>query len=342
MILFGWFGARPHRALFVAISAVVWFVLSVGSAQADSAVPTNYKSSVLDVEPDSTVADFAVVGGDGFLEITVAAGHTALIPGYFDDPYIRIDQDGTVWVNHDSPAYFINQDRYGRVQAPAAADGRGEPQWERVAGGGSYAWQDHRIHWMSFDLPPVVSGDHYQFVFPWDVPIEVDGRELSVRGELVYVPSRSPYPALLAGLVGLLPLVGRRSRDTVPVTLFGIVAGAVAVLATGMQLSGTPPPVRTFPVAAAAPLLAVVLALIALVLRRMSVARWLSLLCGLLLAVWAVANLGTLWLPVLPSSSWSDLQRVATSFVLWSGVAVAGASVAASLAALADRRSRIA
>ena len=96
---------------------------SVGvAAAADPAVPTNYKSTVFTVSPNTGGAEFSIVGGDAFMQIAVAPGHTALVPGYFDEPYIRIDADGTVWVNHDSPAYYINQDRFGDVSAPADAD----------------------------------------------------------------------------------------------------------------------------------------------------------------------------------------------------------------------------
>lgn len=321
-------GGRTQRVRLAPLFVLLWLLVLPGAALADSAVPTNYKSSVLDVEPDSPVADFAVVGGDAFLEITVAAGHSVLVPGYFDDPYIRIDPDGSVWVNHDSPAYYINQDRYGTVQAPPEADGRGEPEWEHVGDGGTYAWQDHRIHWMSYDLPPTVAGDRFQFVFPWEVPIEVDGQEWTVRGELVWVPSLNPYPALLAGAIGVLPIVWKRSRRLVPMALFATGVAIVASVITAAQLSGTPGAVRTIPVVAAAPPVAVAAALSAVALRRKltGLAPLLLLVGGALLLVWSISWFGMLRLPVLPSPSWSDLQRSAASLVLWAAVAVVGAS----------------
>jgi hypothetical protein len=322
-----------QRVRLIAFMAMVWLLWPAAPASADSAAPTNYKSTVLDVEPADSAATFEVVGGDGFLEITVAPGHSALVPGYFDDPYVRIDPDGTVWINHDSPAYYINQDRYGRVQAPPEADGRGEPEWEQVATGGRFAWQDHRIHWMSFDLPPTVTGDHYQFVFPWDLPIEVDGQEVSVRGELVWVPSRNLYPALLAGVVGLLPTIWKRSRRLIPMAVFAAVSAITAIVITITQLGGTPAVARTIPLAAAAPPAAVAVAAIVVALRNRSsnAGPWLLLGCGVFLVVWAIANIGMLWLPVLPTASSSDLQRAGASFVLWSAIAVVGAAIVLAL-----------
>lgn len=82
----------------------MFILLGTGTAAADVAVPTNYKSTVFDVDPAVPGATFTVVGGDAFMEVEVAEGHSVLVPGYFKEPYLRIDVDGSVWLNLDSPA----------------------------------------------------------------------------------------------------------------------------------------------------------------------------------------------------------------------------------------------
>src|SRR5690606_28892329 len=154
--------------------------------------------------------DARVVGGDAFLELEVAEGHEVVVLGYGDEPYLRFRADGTVERNRRSEATYLNDDRRGAVDLPAIADNAAEPEWEEVAGGGAYAWHDHRIHWMGSGRPPGAEpGDVVQ---PWTVPLQVDGTPAEVSGELVLVAGVSPLPWLALGLAGLAAVVawGRR------------------------------------------------------------------------------------------------------------------------------------
>lgn len=321
------------------VLSVAIVVLSAGPALADPAAPTNYHSVVVAIDPQADGVEFAVVGGDAFLEVTVLPGHEVLIPGYFNEPYVRIDGDGSVWVNENSPAHYINRDRYGEVPVPDNVDAEGEPRWIRVGDDGRYAWHDHRTHWMSSDLPPAVSGTSREVVFPWEIPVLIDGRETTVRGELLWVPSQTPVAALLAGVIALLPLLAWRPGRT---TLLAWVTVAAAVIALGItiaQNNGTPASVRGFPVLMVIPLVALIAALFALMYRNRSQMRArLTLLGGLSLLGWAIAVVDVLWLPMLPSSIPSELERGGVAFVLWAGIGVAVLSAATSiLAARAPR-----
>jgi hypothetical protein len=314
------------RGLLAGLCLLFFLLLGSGTAQADSATPTNYKSTVFDVDPATDAARFDIVGGDAFIGITVEPGHTAQVPGYFKEPYIRIDADGAVWVNLDSPAYYINQDRYGNVQAPPEADGKGEPRWEGAGSNGRYVWQDHRVHWMSFDLPPTVAGDRYQVVFPWEVPVVIDGQEASVRGELVWVPSRNPWWPLLAGMVGLLPLIfWDRLTVVQSIVILGL-AASLALLIALLQLGSTPAGARSLPLSILLLLVAVGAVVAAAVFWKRSPRRAQGLVGagGLAVVIWAVLNAGMLWLPVLPSAVVANLQRAGVATVMWAGVAVAG------------------
>ena len=54
------------------------------------------------------------------------------------EPYARIAPDGTVLVNHNSPAFYLNTDRYGAVTVPKTANAKATPDWQR-------ARQDRRL-----------------------------------------------------------------------------------------------------------------------------------------------------------------------------------------------------
>jgi hypothetical protein len=83
---------------------------------------------VLGVEPAAEAISLRFIGGDSFIELTVDAGHGVTVTGYRGEPY----------------RWFLNDDRFGRGPLPAEVDPEAEPEWERVATGGRYAWHDHR------------------------------------------------------------------------------------------------------------------------------------------------------------------------------------------------------
>lgn len=308
-------------------------LLTASPAMADPAEPTNYQSTVLGMTPSTNVASFEVVGGDSFLQVTVSPGHEVLVPGYFDEPYIRIDPDGSVWLNEDSPAAYINRDRYGEADIPEGVDGQGDPQWTLVASDGVYAWHDHRSHWMSPDLPPAVSGDERQVVFPWEIPVVIDGRDTIVEGELVWIPSESPLPGILAGVIALLPLAfWQRGRGA----LLAGVAGGAAVLAGTVilaEMAASPSAGRVFPVWVVYPIVAAVAAGVGLARSGRLTIR-LALFASLVLLVWAAASLDVLWRPIVPSSLPEIAARGLTGVVLWASIGVASLAVVDEVRAL--------
>ena len=305
-------------------------VVSAAPAWADPAVPTNYESRVTGLTPSTNVAEFEVIGGDSFLQVTVSPGHEVLIPGYFDEPYVRIDADGSVWLNEDSPASYINLDRYGNADISEGVDGQDEPRWRLVGRDGRYAWHDHRTHWMSPDPPPVVSGGERQLVFPWELPVVVDGRETIIAGELIWVPSVSPIPGLLAGVIALLPLLAwKPGRSNVP----ALVAGSAALLAALIILAetfATPADARGFPVRIVYAGVALAAAVFALIRSRSrpAMASRATLFAALTLLVWAVAAIELLWLPILPSALSEGMVRGGVGLVLWATLGVIAVSVA--------------
>jgi hypothetical protein len=139
-----------------------------------------------------------------------------------------------VWRNANSPATYINLDRFGRTTLPASADPDAAPDWVQVSTQPSYVWHDHRTHWMSEDvLPPAVAADptREHLVSAWVVPMAYGGTEVQVRGELAWSP---PPPAWMVwpvyAVVALAPVAAALfARGPRPLGALLLLGGAAAV-----------------------------------------------------------------------------------------------------------------
>lgn len=279
------------------LTAVVWLLVLLGAsapARADSAAPTTYSSEVTHLDPTVEGLAVEVVGGDAFLQIEAAPGVEVGIPGYEGEPYIRIGPGGEVEVNLSSPTHWLNEDRFGRTAVPDGVSAEASPQWEVVAGDGSYGWHDHRIHWMSPDPPPSVDRTSRSVLYEWSVPIVVDGQEVSVVGVLEWVPSISPVPWIVVATAAAGAIIWWGQAR------WGVVAGAAAATAVGLsQAVASPLGLWQEALAWSPPLAAGLVALVpaAEPARR----RQLVGVGTALLLVWSGLRLTSLWMPVLPS-----------------------------------------
>jgi hypothetical protein len=194
---------RAHASALVA-AALVALSTSPAAVAHGGGAAKGYGSMVTSVSPAGSV-DAVVLDGDDRLQLRVDDGRVVVITGYEGEPYLRFGPDG-VFENVRSPAAYLNDDRYGKVELPDSADPDAPPEWERVAPGGrAFDWHDHRIHWMAATYPPVVARDpsmaHH--VFDWKVPGTIDGAPLTVAGSLDYEPPPGEsFPRIL-----LVPLV---------------------------------------------------------------------------------------------------------------------------------------
>lgn len=148
-----------------------------------------YVSTVAAVIPNVLGVSANVLGGDDRLRLSNYSGKTILVLGYEREPYLRFDKLG-VYVNTRSPAAYLNRFRYPPALAPGSADPKAVPRWRRVAGGVTYEWHDHRIHWTGRQAPPAVrrSPDQLHRIFNWRVPARANGKPFAITGFLGYVP----------------------------------------------------------------------------------------------------------------------------------------------------------
>ena len=143
----------------------------------------NFLSQVERITPRTDGITVDVLNRDDRLLLHNTSGEDVLILGYDDEPYARVLADGTVEVNTDSEAYYLNDDRFGDVEIPPGVDGKGAPQWKELSRTGRFEWHDHRFHWMAQGTPPQVKDESVRTkVLDWSVPIEVGGQRGAIAG----------------------------------------------------------------------------------------------------------------------------------------------------------------
>src|SRR3954471_21204596 len=128
----------------------------------------NYRSVVHGITPAEPGLKLQVLNFDDRLQLDNRTGKTIVVRGYQNEPYARLLADGTVEVNHNSPAFYLNDDRFAQAKVPPSAKPSAAPDWHVVAPPGSFQGHDHRIHWMS-SIPPkqVTDTNKRTKVFDW-------------------------------------------------------------------------------------------------------------------------------------------------------------------------------
>jgi hypothetical protein len=205
--------------IIASAAAVTALLIGASAALAHQGSP-NFLSQINAVRPAVEGLDVSVLNRDDRLLLHNRSGETVVIEGYSGEPYARIAADGEVLVNTDSRAYYINQERDGKVEVPPDADSEGKPRWERLSRSGRFEWHDHRIHWMAESDPDVPDKSVRSKVNDWEVPLTVGDRRGAITGTLFWTPvaaSSLPLPAIfaLAGLVIVLAIavvIVRRRR----------------------------------------------------------------------------------------------------------------------------------
>jgi hypothetical protein len=168
-----------------------------------------YRSVIRGVKPALPGVTLRVLGGDEELEVRTTGKASVIVLGYSNEPYLRVGPDGA-FQNLNSPATYLNRERYGGVEVPARAKPTSVPSWKQINDKPAAEWHDHRIHWMSKTAPPVVAADPGQphRVFNWQVPLRSGGRGYRVAGSLEYTPVDTSSGSSLWWIVLALGAIG--------------------------------------------------------------------------------------------------------------------------------------
>ena len=284
---------------------------------------SDYRIEVTGFEGDATGVDVHPVELGNRMELVRTTATDVQILGYDGEPYIRLDKDG-VFENVNSPAHYINLDRFARKPIPPTATATATPNWVKLSDATSVRWHDHRTHWMDptprqdvRDNPGVE-----RVIFPANrVELLVDGRPVTALVRVTWLPPPSRMTwlvvsslaacALLAALV-LVPSLG---RFVPPLALVAAVANLVG--------SGT----STFRVVASA--LAIGLVIAGWILHN----RWLPVASAAMVVILAVTHFEVFEHQLLAGWAPEVVQRVAVTVALACAAAVVGYELVIGLGA---------
>jgi hypothetical protein len=313
--------------VFVAIAAGA-VVSSPTPAIADSAGPTDYRSTVVGIDPPTPSIQVSIVGGDSFVLLRVDPGVVVEITGYENEPYLRFAADGAVYENQRSPATYINGSRYGGGTVPDGVGADAAPDWAQVAGPGSgeYAWHDHRAHRMETGDP--VGAERGDRILDEVLPLVVDGTAVSVRIESVWMPAPSPWPPVLGLVAGAIVVAGALLspwRRAWGIALVG--TGGIAAVVGWIGYASLPDSTDPRVVWWLLPVLAVAFGAAALILGPTPGGHAAAAIAGLELAVWALDRRAGLTRAVLPTDAPYWLDRAVTTGAFTVGAAATATAV---------------
>jgi hypothetical protein len=187
----------------------------------------DFRSEINAVTP-AELADgleLTVQNFDDNIQLVNRTGEVVIVKGYEGEPYLRFNPDGRVEVNLNSPARYLNEDRFADVALPDRADPDAAPAWSEVDDSGTWSWHDHRSHYMAEGVPPQVSDESVVTkIFDYSIPMSVGGAPAKAGGTLTWVGSDDSVPVLPFIGLGLLLvaavaggiLIRRRRRQEGP------------------------------------------------------------------------------------------------------------------------------
>lgn len=128
--------------------------------------------------------------GNGEVEFHVEPGTELVIIGTEKEQMVKVDAEGNMFANENSPTWWANQPD---GQVPSSAVASAEPNWVWKMGGGALQFHDHRFHYMDGTIDPSIADG--ATVFEFGLAALVNGEAFEFRGNLVFDSSLDPAAA---------------------------------------------------------------------------------------------------------------------------------------------------
>ena len=199
-----------RRALVIAGIGLTAVLIAPGAGAHNATAKLGYRATIRAVKPPMRGLKLKILYGDDQVWLDNTTGETVIVEGYGGEPYLRFSPDG-IYANVNSPAGYLNQDRFAQAEVPKSATANARPNWHKLAGGDVWQWHDHRVHYMS-KIPPRQIRDaprkpHH--VFDWKVPLTANGKRVFITGSLDYTPPpKNGFPVKLTIVLASLIAVG--------------------------------------------------------------------------------------------------------------------------------------
>ena len=224
------------RALTMVVYAATMLFAPAAPAQAHNGAggsASDYRSEIIGYSGDPTGIELRVVELGNRMELVRTTANTVVVLGYEGEPYLRFDASG-IFENINSPAHYLNLDRFAATSPPASASATAQPSWMRVASGTTFRWHDHRAHWMS-PIPPTdvqADPDVERVVHTDTVALQIDGRDVEATIRVTWLPKPDRLlwlviAVLLAAIVAATIVLVRGADRYLPLA---VVAASVAVM----------------------------------------------------------------------------------------------------------------
>lgn len=290
--------------------------------------PSNYRTVVTGTRPAVPTMAVTVGIGGQWVRVTNQGAAEIVVFGYRGEPFLRLSQN-QVQVNElSSTAAETGQTRGTpasedrAAQNPAAA-----PRWVPLSEENSATWTDARL-----DAPtnPVGASES------WQLPLIVDGQQVTVVGTRERIPPPSPWPwvgalVLLTAAVAAVGWMRNWHRPMAAIVAAGILAFVLHLLGTGFAPQQGGPVFGWIGVGAvgAFSLLAGGVTVVS-TLRRRETAAARVITTGTMILLLAATDISVLWYSQLPFAGPPVLDRVLTvlTYATALGLLVAGARLA--------------
>jgi hypothetical protein len=328
---------RLVRGLVLAgAGAIVTIVVTAQPAAAHTVPgvqPSNYQTTVDGTTP--TVRGLTVRSIDlgNNLELQNATRSEVEVLGYQGEPYLRVGPRG-IFENVRSPATYLNQTRNGKTPVPSSADPGAGPEWNRIGSGQVVRWHDHRAHWMGTEDPPEVTRapDQRHVIDHWSLQLQHGTQDITVTGDLLWVPGPSPWGWVIGALVVALSVVAL-TRTRIWRRALAAALGIVVVSETAHVVGNWSATTASFATKIGASVYSIggialaVVALVWVVTRPPSDAIPAVLFAGLVVAVaGGLADLTTLTRSQLPTEVPATVARLEVMLALGLGAGLAASA----------------
>jgi len=281
---------------------------------------SDYQVRISGYSGDRSGFELRIIELGNRVELRRTTAAMILVLGYEHEPYLRLDAGG-VFENVNSPAHYLNRDRFAATVPPPTATAAAAPSWTRIDSGTIVRWHDHRAHWMSPTPPAPVQANPgvSRLVHSDTVELQVDGRPVGVHVDVTWLPK--PIKLVWLGSAAMLLAAVAAILVLVPDTERFVPTAAFAAAVTGVFGQGQ----STTRLVLSA--LAIAVAVAGLVTRR----RMVSVAAAGLTGVLAATRLEVFEHELLAGFVGGRVERVAVVLALGISLGIVAAAIVGAL-----------